>query len=203
MLANNKAAWTSNYISEISKLGSRAKAEASHYRHKDIKRALLEETNKKCAYCESKFVHVTYGDVEHIVAKTIDPQLVYDWDNLTIACDRCNTNKGHQSHLLDPYIDDIDSAIRFAGPLVYAAIGHDVGKATIAILKLNRTDLLERRAEKLDAIRECLENALHTKDVNSRKVLVDVLVKAAREAAAEYSACVTRYLEELHAAQHL
>jgi uncharacterized protein (TIGR02646 family) len=59
-----------------------------------------------CAYCESKLRHITYGDIEHIVAKAVDQSRTYDWTNLTIACDVCNTEKSDEEGLVDPYTED-------------------------------------------------------------------------------------------------
>ena len=58
-----------------------------------LKAYLLQETHEKCAYCESKITHVDYGDIEHIVPKSVRPDLAVDLGNLTVACGVCNTNK--------------------------------------------------------------------------------------------------------------
>ncbi|MGZ3456995.1 MAG: hypothetical protein ACXU86_00660 [Archangium sp.] len=39
------------------------------YGHATVKQALLEAQHGKCAFCESKFVHIAYGDVEHFRPK--------------------------------------------------------------------------------------------------------------------------------------
>ncbi|MDT3498329.1 HNH endonuclease, partial [Bacillus toyonensis] len=65
------------------------------YRHEEIKEALLKETYAKCAYCESKILHIDYGDIEHIIPKSIFPQKTFLWDNLTIGCAKCNQSKSN------------------------------------------------------------------------------------------------------------
>lgn len=39
------------------------------YAHETVKQALLEAQHGKCAFCESKFAHISYGDVEHFRPK--------------------------------------------------------------------------------------------------------------------------------------
>lgn len=56
------------WTAELLAAGDKAKAKNSRYGHPDVKAALIAETNGKCAYCESKLLHIAYGDVEHIVA---------------------------------------------------------------------------------------------------------------------------------------
>ena len=68
-----------------------------------VKDALRTMQHGKCAFCESSFGHVAYGDVEHYCPKggfkqrVEDPLgrpgyywLVYDWDNLFFSCQLCN-----------------------------------------------------------------------------------------------------------------
>lgn len=70
------------------------------YADKSVKLTLNELFNGKCAYCESKFIHVYVGDVEHFRPKgkvsSREVQrpgyywLASDWDNLLISCRNCN-----------------------------------------------------------------------------------------------------------------
>jgi uncharacterized protein (TIGR02646 family) len=107
----------------------------------DLKDWLIENVfGGKCAYCESRFVAVAYGDAEHYRPKgevrhrgTIVQVnganhsgywwLAYDWRNLVPACQKCNSEaKGtefptafgyHADSTLDPVA--LDSA---EGPLL-------------------------------------------------------------------------------------
>ncbi|MEM7233576.1 MAG: hypothetical protein AAF517_15480 [Planctomycetota bacterium] len=68
-----------------------------------VKHSLLAMFHGKCAYCESKIEVVTWGDIEHYRPKgeivlndgtSIKPGywwLASDWDNLLLACNRCNS----------------------------------------------------------------------------------------------------------------
>lgn len=108
ILARSEEAWTNTLLTKIRTGDAPTENELGKYKHPEIKAALVQETHGKCAYCESKFGHIAYGDVEHIVPKSRAPENRYSWTNLTIACDRCNTNKGDAEGFVDPNTDDPD-----------------------------------------------------------------------------------------------
>jgi uncharacterized protein (TIGR02646 family) len=67
----------------------------------EVKGALIKLFNGKCAYCESTFLHVYIGDVEHFRPKGAIKigdnlkkpgyyWLAADWDNLLLSCRNCN-----------------------------------------------------------------------------------------------------------------
>jgi 5-methylcytosine-specific restriction endonuclease McrA len=125
------------------------------YRDPRVKRAILRETLEKCAYCETKYLPVDWGDVEHIWPKAADPERLLDYDNLTLACGKCNGGKSDKEYndgapLLNPYVDDIDRYLFAAGPMVLPNLDDTAyvrGDRTITDTKLNRKELMERRAE--------------------------------------------------------
>lgn len=45
----------------------------------------------KCAYCESQILSIGYGCIEHFHPKSKFPILCFDWHNLFLACDICNS----------------------------------------------------------------------------------------------------------------
>lgn len=55
-----------------------------------VKDQLLEETSRKCAYCESPTAVVAYGDVEHYRPKSKYWWLAYNYDNYLVSCTICN-----------------------------------------------------------------------------------------------------------------
>ncbi|MEO1032852.1 MAG: hypothetical protein AAFX55_15690, partial [Bacteroidota bacterium] len=74
------------------------------YSHVAVKDALKDMCNNKCAYCESSFLHVYYGDIEHFRPKKFvgtkkDQKipgyywLANDWNNLLLSCLFCNQAK--------------------------------------------------------------------------------------------------------------
>ena len=73
------------------------------YGHATVKQALLKAQHDKCAFCESKVTHISYGDVEHFRPKAGWRQaegdalgrpgyywLAYEWGNLFLSCTLCN-----------------------------------------------------------------------------------------------------------------
>lgn len=126
--------------------------EKRRYAHKDIKTALLQETHGKCAYCESYFAHIAYGDVEHIIAKSSDLEETFKWGNLTLACDICNTNKSNSDFIVDPYTEDPVELFQFIGPMIFATPSNDKAVNTEKKLLLNRKELIERRSERLKGV---------------------------------------------------
>jgi uncharacterized protein (TIGR02646 family) len=86
------------------------------YAAKSVKNALIKAQHGKCCFCESRVLHVDYGDVEHFRPKGGFRQkesdalskpgyywLAYDWSNLFLSCALCNQRyKGNLFPLLDP-----------------------------------------------------------------------------------------------------
>ncbi|KZE99565.1 hypothetical protein A2J02_10845 [Rhodococcus sp. EPR-147] len=118
---------------------------------------LKEECAKKCMYCECTIDDVAYSAVEHIKPKERFEDLVLDWENLGLACTRCNTNKGSfwtdeaDLQLLNPYLDKLDDHIAFRGPLTVALLKSSRAENTLRKLKFNlRDDLLVSRMRRIE-----------------------------------------------------
>jgi len=103
---------------EAFRTGERTFSFSDLYKHPDVKQQLREDQHEKCAFCESKILHVTYGDVEHFRPKAAFRQnpdedlirpgyywLAYDWHNLFLSCGQCNRRyKGNLFPLQDPSV---------------------------------------------------------------------------------------------------
>lgn len=86
------------------------------YRHHTVKEVLIDAQHGKCAFCESKITHISYGDVEHFRPRggycqdsRSNPKppgyywLAYEWTNLFLACELCNRrHKRNLFPLRDP-----------------------------------------------------------------------------------------------------
>ncbi|ECP5753731.1 hypothetical protein FUA14_25565, partial [Salmonella enterica] len=99
-------------------------------------------------------MHIHHGDVEHIYPKSLDESKRFLWINLTLSCEICNQNKTNLdpnlNNIQDPYSGNPESVIIFCGSLV---LGSGIkGLSTLAILDLNRKQLIEKRQEKLEKI---------------------------------------------------
>jgi 5-methylcytosine-specific restriction endonuclease McrA len=149
---------------------------AAAYRDPDIKSLLKAETADKCAYCESKVPHVDYGDVEHIVPKSVRPDLRFAYENLTFACGICNTKKGEyhsdECPLLNPFVDDPSEHLIAAGPMVLRTPTSDRGMVTEKRLDLNRAGLIERRKERIEGVAALIDQIARTRSQAIRDVLL-------------------------------
>lgn len=162
--------WTDDLLEQIRKGEDPSDYLQSRYRHEEIKTALVAETHGKCAYCESKVMHIAYGDVEHIIPKSTDRSLTFVWENLTLACDRCNTNKGafvgNHDRLIDPYATEPLNHLNIFGPIILARPGDGDGKITEKEIGLNRIPLVERRIERLKALAEMVDTMTNAADAD-------------------------------------
>ena len=168
--------------------------EKSRYRHQEIKAALKIETHGKCAYCESRLLHIAFGDVEHISPKSIKLADTFRWDNLTLACDVCNTYKKDATSLVDPYVDEPNEFFNFLGPMIYPRPEHGRSVITVKQLKLNRPDLLENRSKRLEAISSIILTIRMVSDANVRSILIDDLLNNEAADKGEYAAFVRSFI---------
>ncbi|QNR65001.1 HNH endonuclease [Paenibacillus peoriae] len=173
---------------------------AGRYRHSQIKKALLSETGDKCVYCESKLTHIDYGDIEHILPKSIFRELTFSWDNLTIGCAKCNKNKdiyyNPKLPLLNPYIDEPEKCITFIGAIPYPTNGNDRAEITIMKLKLDRSELVERRDEHIKKLSPLFKQFHRTQDLNLKQLLLDDLMEYTKPDK-EFSLLTKQVLENL------
>lgn len=87
-------------LENVYNTGGRTFVYNDHYRHQEVKQALEQIFNYKCCYCERKMIDGGF-DVEHYRPKGKPKEcvtnthfgyywLVYEWNNLYLACERCN-----------------------------------------------------------------------------------------------------------------
>ena len=196
-LVNNKAAWTQVLVDHEAAGTKPTKNELSKYTNEEIKTALKTETNGKCAYCESKFAHIAYGDVEHIVPKKKSAQLRFEWKNLTIACDVCNTNKGDRENLVDPYTSDPESLFVISGPVIMPRPDSSEALQTEIIIKLNRIPLVERRTERIKYLHDIILLAMCHSSEQVRRVILEDLKYTETGDDKEFAAITRAYIKKL------
>lgn len=198
ILVKNKKKWTDEYLDALNKKKLLTPTIQYRYRHKQIKEALLAETHEKCAYCECKIKHISYGDVEHILPKSIYPELYVDWTNLTLSCEICNRS-GKQDYdsktepLLNPYRDEPSEHLLAVGPMLMNHKGSRRGLITITVLNLNRIDLFEKRKERLENINILLNTYYNELNPTMKEILKSELIKECQEDK-EFSFFVKSYL---------
>ncbi|MDE2835575.1 MAG: TIGR02646 family protein [Bacteroidota bacterium] len=121
------------------------------YNQRDVRQALQEMYGQVCCYCESSMKSASYGEIEHRKPKSKFPQFTFDWDNLHLACQVCNRNKGAKwddsAPILDSVEDDVqehlDYRMRPGAPKRHGLSAR--GTTTIEHAGLNRQGLLEER----------------------------------------------------------
>lgn len=146
-----------------------------------FKPLLTEMFHGKCAYCESLITAIAHGDLEQFRPKKLYPHLAYEWINLLYACQICNQvykrdqfpTQGppspsplvdpwmEQPLLLDPTLDrphehlafDVDERQK---EVQVTGIG-ERGRTTVAILGLNRPELVLQRYQSWAVVRTMLD----------------------------------------------
>lgn len=171
VLRNNAVTWTGAVLAKIAAGEKPSNSEKSKYAHQEIKAAILSETYGKCAYCESKIRHIAYGDIEHVTPKNSRPELWFEWDNLTLACDMCNTNKKETLGVIDPYLVDPEDKLVFFGAQVWPKPGDEQADISIRVLKLNRDELVGKRQERIEYLIKYLDAMAKTQNPVLREVI--------------------------------
>ncbi|MHC4259685.1 MAG: retron system putative HNH endonuclease [Planctomycetota bacterium] len=105
-------------IQECERNGTRVpKRVYNRYRRDDVKERLDEMYRGLCCYCEGRIGVVEFGHIEHRMPKRKFPKHTYNWENLHLACTRCNVNKGTKYSRKYPILDAVKDEI--AGYLTY------------------------------------------------------------------------------------
>ena len=156
LLIDNGDVWTSDLMKEYYSTNVINKTKQSRYNKTEIKDILKNETNEKCAYCESKITHIYPGDIEHIIPKSIFPRLTFTWTNLTLGCYWCNNKKrallDRSCKFLNPYKDKTNEHIRAFGPIICHINASQRGEITWRTFELNRPELRDKRQEKIEEL---------------------------------------------------
>ncbi|MBP9839269.1 MAG: HNH endonuclease [Proteobacteria bacterium] len=201
ILADNAANWTTALTDKHARGEEPTNAEKTKYRHPQVKAALVNETSGKCAYCESKLLHIHHGDVEHIYPKSLAMEKTFEWENLTLACERCNQNKSDNDPLIESIIDpyNIDPAVHlvFMGSLIFD-LGTPHGISTTEMLDLNRGELVERRKEQLEKIMGIYRTLLRTDiPLAARRAIYKNLLANEGDKNAPYTAMALQAIDQM------
>jgi hypothetical protein len=194
LLANNKFQWLVAYKANPTSY------RRYRYRAAPIKQALVAETDNKCVYCESRIGHNTPGDAEHKVPSSVDIDLHFEWNNLTVACTECNRRKNDYydaiKPFLDPNFDSVETRVLHYGPVVGWAHGDAAAEITVKTLQLHsehRNILLKRKIEKISEVSDKVARLVSEAGEPLEPVLRAEL-RAMTEKSAEYSAMVSEML---------
>lgn len=136
---------------------------ASVWNFEALKKALLETSHGKCAYCECDLTKESkYVKVEHFCDKDTYPDDVVKWKNLLPSCKRCNGSKGTHNVLASPIVNpyEADPRDHLLLRLYRFRPKTKVGEESIAVLGLNNADrAVLVRFEIGEGIQESLERA--------------------------------------------
>lgn len=175
-LIDNGDKWTKDLMNDFYQTNVIDKTKQNKYNKTDIKQALIDETNEKCAYCESKITHVYPGDIEHIIPKSLYPRLTFSWNNLTLGCFWCNNKKrdflSKECMLLNPYKDKTNIHLRAFGPIILHINNSKRGEITWRKLELNRTELRDKRLEKIEELKNLIDK-LNSENILALKALIE------------------------------
>ncbi len=127
----------------------------------DTLKNLKEMYSDCCMYCEGDVGVTSYGQIEHFKPKSKYPELCFDYDNLHLACEICNKNKGdkYEECYIDPTLVDPKEYIYYRN---WEALGKNkVGDTMIELVQLNNDTRIKFRKERVLRIQERLNIAIN------------------------------------------
>lgn len=146
-----------------------------------LREHLLPMSRHKCADCESLLGGGAQFEVEHYHAKTAEPALVFEWNNLYPSCGMCNRAKLEQKHNGDLLRSDSEDGETFFwlnqtnGELEpHDTLGPDQrlrADRSIALCKLNRGGLCRDRLQQYQSAKRCLDAIEQTGSLPEKLVL--------------------------------
>lgn len=204
VLVENDTTWTAELLAAMPGTTEYRSIE-KRYGHKQIREALRQETNYKCAYCESHIENVGYPQIEHIRPKHTNPNLTFEWTNLTVGCNRCNVKKSTveptNANYVHPYNDEPENHFSFIGSFMTPLSGELRAINMINWLDLNRAGLIISRTEIMHKVRDIFLQAITLPD-GARREFINLAVGALTSREKPYSRvaeCTARAYEQEYA----
>ncbi len=170
------------------------------YNHPKIRATLINMFWGKCAYCESRIIHVSYPQIEHYRPKAKYPRHTFHWRNLLLACGVCNSSKYKGDHfplvsahgpIINPCCDDPDDHLDFNFDPATSIANVDGktprGKTTEVLLGLNRPELRKHRSLYLKKIFVLAQHAAN--DPIAHQIVAEAL-----KADEEYTAFTKKFV---------
>ena len=156
------------------------KALTSDFKYPENKKVLADASFGKCMYCESKIMHVYFGDIEHMKPKEKSPTLKFEWTYLGFACAKCNSAKGDKydnaTPYINPYEEDPEDFVLALGAFLKNKQGSERGDLTIKDIELNRPELLEKRQTTIESIEKAINACMRTKNKSLKEVALEALI---------------------------
>jgi hypothetical protein len=194
VLVDNAASWTKEYCDARNHGVEISRTVRFRYRHKEIKAALRLEAHDKCIYCEELG---GFGETDHLTPVSKAPDQILAWSNLAFVCKECNTSKSDyyapEEPLINPFDDDPEDHLVFLGPWVHPRLESDMGLRTLLQLKLNRTDLIQKRATRLERLMPLVRGWWNYPEGATKKLLHQAILDQADDDE-EFAATVRGFL---------
>ena len=140
----------------------------------ETRKSLIKMTGGYCAYCES-YIEDGIPNIEHIIPKSKEPKLAYEYSNLVLVCPVCNLNKGdkYSEDFIDPTKEDPEKHIKFEGQHIFAL--DEKGRVTIEMLQLDSEIKNKARKEKLKEVRYIINDIIQDiQDLEDNKISKEV-----------------------------
>lgn len=200
ILVRNADAWTDDLMSYVNRGAIVPDSVKNRYNHPDIKRALTLETHGKCMYCEGFIGAVSYPHIEHFRPKTKYPDKTFEWDNLGLGCQVCNTNKNsvfdESLPYINPYFENPDDFFIFLGTMISQRPGCARAENMKTQLQLNRPELMEQRKEAIERVTNLVERYVaETKPVVKKMLKKNIEIELSPNK--PYSRCVKSAVEQM------
>ena len=156
LLKQKAARWTQDLLVAIDAArrgnGKVSQTLWNRYNRKTVRERLKTMYSGLCCYCESRIGDVAHSNIEHRKPKHYFPESTFSWDNLHLACPKCNTAKSDKWDSDNEILDAV-SDCPMSRHLTYDVIGAAVtrtpitnrGAVTIDHADLNRHELVQTR----------------------------------------------------------
>lgn len=199
ILSINKEEWKKELMKLISSWANIPDSKYKKYNQPEVKDSIKKECFSKCMYCESKVEHITDLHIEHIKPKAKDkfPELTFEYENLWLACPECNMNKSDifdtTLPFINPYIEEPDEFFYACWPMIFPKTWNRRAKLTELIIKINRTELVAKRIERINTLRWLLESFESEKNWTLKAALKkEISIEIEKDK--EYSFCCVKFI---------
>jgi len=166
--------WTTRF--ERIRAGTQQGDWATRAAKKTIGLALNGLAHGKCVYCEGTLGVTVDLEVDHYVAKTVNPRVTFEWTNLLPSCRLCNRPKldhDHANALLKPDEEDPEPFFWIhpdTGKLEphpnLAEAGRRRAEEMIRLCDLQRAALCTRRIDTLGRVSRWLQHVATVRTLN-------------------------------------
>jgi uncharacterized protein (TIGR02646 family) len=109
-LRRSRKQWTRELLaarSEKTPDKRRLKILEDRYKKVDVRDTLDEMYGGRCCYCEADIALVAFGHIEHRKPKSRFPRSCFAWNNMHLACPRCNQAKSEKWVEKSPILDSV------------------------------------------------------------------------------------------------